>query len=90
MSRRRRSLSLIPYRVIICRNSSSIPAKMLVLVGMRRSLLLAGLVNRGALGNTIIVALPDDVGVRWERKQAFDRFPTTVSTSNQQERAPQT
>lgn len=88
---RRRSLSFIPYRVIIRRSPPSIPAEMLVLMlmlmlmllvtRMRSGLLLAGLVNSRALGNAIVVALPDDVGVWGEGKQAFDRFPTTRISS---------
>ena len=86
---RRRSLSFIPYRVIIRRSPPSIPAEMLVLMlmlmllvtRMRSGLLLAGLVNSRALGNAIVMALPDDVGVRGESKQAFDRFPTTRISS---------
>lgn len=37
-------------------------------------LLVAGLVNGGALGNAVIVALPDDVGVYGEGEHALDRF----------------
>lgn len=38
-------------------------------------LLLASLVNCGALSNTVVVALPYNVGVGREGKQTLDRLP---------------
>lgn len=39
-----------------------------------RSLVMAGLINGRALGDAVVVALPDDVGVQGECKQPLDRF----------------
>lgn len=56
----------------MCRNPSSIAAILVVMVvvlaGVRRSLLLAGLIDGSALRNAVIMALPYDVGVRGERE----------------------
>lgn len=38
-------------------------------------LLLASLINSGALGNAVIMALPDNVGVCGEGEQPFDGLP---------------
>lgn len=48
---------------------------MMMLVGF----LLTSLVNRRALSNAIVMALPYDVGVDREGKQTFDRFPSKIS-----------
>lgn len=44
------------------------------MTGASGSLVMASLVNSRTLCNTVVVALPDDVGVCRERKQALDRF----------------
>ena len=65
------------------RSPSSIPAVLVVMVvvlaGVGRSLLLAGLIDGSAQRNAVVVALPYDVGVRGEREQAFDCFPASIS-----------
>lgn len=43
--------------------------------GSDLSLLLASLVNGRALGNTVVVALPDDVGVGGKCEHALDGLP---------------
>ena len=64
---RRRSLSFISHGIINGRRSPSVRGLvwmlMLILALVVSSLLLASLVNGSALGNTVIVALPDDVCV---------------------------
>lgn len=63
------------------RMSSTIPvsvvmAVVVMVVMMIRRLLLARLVNGCSLGDTVIVALPDDVGIGWKRQQPLDGFAT--------------
>jgi hypothetical protein len=45
------------------------------------ALFLAGLVNSRALGDAIIVTLPDDISVEWESKQALDSLSAAKSAS---------
>lgn len=50
-----------------------------VMLVMMVGFLLASLVNRRALSNAIVMALPYDIGVGREGKQTFDRFPRKIS-----------
>lgn len=43
-------------------------------VGRRSGFLVTSLINGRALGDAIIVTLPDDVGVEREGEQTLDRF----------------
>lgn len=45
------------------------------------ALFLPCLINRRALGNTVVVALPHNIGVGWKGQQAFDGFAVPVSWS---------
>lgn len=77
---RRRPFPFIPRRVVSRRWPWAVPSilvvvmvvVMMVAVG---GLLLAGLIDGRALGDAVIVALPHDVCVYGESKQAFDRLP---------------
>lgn len=51
------------------------PPSFPLVVGGMGSFLLAGLVDGGALGDAVVVALPYDVCVWGEGQQAFDSFP---------------
>lgn len=77
---RRRPFPFIPRRVVSRRWPSAVPSilvvvmvvVMMVAVG---GLLMAGLIDGRALGDAVIVALPHDVCVYGESKEAFDRLP---------------
>ena len=62
-------------RIVVARGSPPLRSQVAPGVGSGScGFLLASLVDSGSLSNTIIVALPDDVGVGGEREQALDCF----------------
>lgn len=80
---RRRPFPFIPRRVVSRRWPSAVPSILVVVMVVMvvvmmmvvGGLLLAGLIDGRALGDAVIVALPHDVCVYGESKQAFDRLP---------------
>jgi hypothetical protein len=74
---RRRRFSFVSQGLVVNCRSSSVPREVVVMMArVSGRLLLASLINCGALSNAVVVALPYNVGVGREGKQTLDRLPT--------------
>lgn len=46
-----------------------------------RRFVVPGLINCGPLSNAVVMALPDNIRIRWESKQAFNRLSKWIDSS---------